>query len=281
MSRKMVFLLSLALSLAALEVRAWASPWFLSNCPQQAEEKAAKVQGEVRKALPGAPNYVPLPYPKTHEQVFQDFVYQFRDSWSRHSAKDIPAPEQALLSLLKAGAVRYQMAEVTEWRAQRCSRIFGRKDRLFLLRLFEHPSGKEVARITLRNSGHMATLDFPQEVGREMQLADGHRLESFRQALESAQRLGVQGKDFQYVAVGSPSLACYESIPCIAFRQGNRAFLYRSGKLFELQHDKVRISNQKFVHETPERAEVIKKLRPRDHVVSLGGDDMTIAIPMN
>ncbi len=281
MSRKMMYVLSLALSVAAFEVRAWASPWFLSACPQQAEEKAMKVAGDVRKALPGAPNYVPISYPKTDQQVFENFVYQFRDSWARHSAQDIPAPEQALLSLLKTGALRYEVLDVTEWREQRCSRLFGRKDRLFLLRLFEHPSGNEVARITLRNSGHMATLDFPQEAGRVMQLADGHRLEPLQRALEAAQRLGMQGRDFQYVAVGSPSLACYDSIPCIAFRQGNRAFLYRSGKVFELQHDRVRISNQKFIRETPERAEVIRKLRSQDHVVSLGGDAMTIAIPVS
>jgi hypothetical protein len=273
--------LAFTLSLVIGEARAWASPWFLSSCPQQAEQKAAKMESDVRKARPGAPNYVPVPYPKTQEQVFQDFLYQFRDSWSQQSPEDIPAPNRALLSLLETGSVRYQILEVTEWRAQRCSKVFGRKDRLFLIRLFEEPGQKEIGRISLRNSGLIATLDFPQKAGQEMQLIDGHHLETLQQAMGSAQRHGIQGKDFQYVTVASPTLACYESIPCVAFRQGNRAFLYRSGKLFELQHDRVRISNQKFVHKTPERAAAIRDLHPSDHIVSLGGDDLTIASPVN
>jgi hypothetical protein len=282
MNRRTLLLLScLALSLGAAEPYLWASPWFLGSCAKDAEQKAEKTRQELRRARPGAPNYVPYPYPKTSDELFKDFVHQFQDSWSQQPSKQIPAPERTLLDLLEQGAVHYKVLEVAEWRAQRCSRAYGKKDLLFMLRLFADTSRTEVARVTLRDSGIMATVDFPSGDGREIQLVDGHRLESFDQAAEAAKSLKLDPKDLQYVAVGSPSLSCYESIPCIAFRQGNRAFLYRSGKIFELKHDRVRISNQKFVHDTPERAEVVKKLKTREHVVSLGGDAMTVAIPVD
>lgn len=280
MNRMHSLIASLALCLAVSEAGALAAPWFLSTCPKDSLQKAVKSEDSIRKSRPGDPDYVVHPYPSTPELVFRDFVSQFQDSWSQRPSKDIPAPERSLLASLAAGQVRYQVLEVTEWRAQRCSRIFGQKDTVFLLRLFDKATGGELARITLQESGLLATLDFATEDGREIQLTDGHRLEPFDRALAAAQRAGIKAKDLQYVAVGSPSLACYDSVPCIALRQGNRAFLYRSGQLFELEYQKTRISNQKLIRNTPERAAVAKTLGPHQHVVSLGGDDMTIARPV-
>jgi hypothetical protein len=271
---------SLALCLAASEAGALAAPWFLSSCPKDSLQKAAKTGDSVRKARPGDPDYVVHPYPTTAKLVFADFVSQFQDSWSRQAAQDIPAPERSLLAGLAAGKVRYEVLEVAEWRAQRCSRIFGKKDLVFLLRLFDKANGNELARITLQDSGLLATLDFAPEDGGEIQLTDGHRLEPLERALAAARQAGIKASHVQYVAVGSPSLACYDSIPCIALRQGTRAFLYRSGQLFELEYQKTRISNEKLIRNTPERAAVAKSLGPHRHVVSLGGDDMTIARPV-
>lgn len=281
MARKPLLVLSsLLLAFAGSDARAQGAPWFLGTCPPGAEQKALQVERKIRETRPGAPNHVQHPYPRTPERVFQDFVSQFQESWSQRSKEDTPAPERSLLSLLDRGAVRYEALKIAEWRAQRCSRMFGKKDSLWLLRLFDKAQGNEVARVTLRDSGLMATLDFPQEPGQEMRLADGHRLEPFEQAAKAALEAGLPAKDFQYVAVAGPGLMCYESMPCIAFRHGGRAFLYRSGKLFELLHDRIRFSNRKFVHEGPERADILAKLKPGDHVVSLGGDDMTIARPI-
>ncbi len=84
----------------------------------------------------------------------------------------------------------------------------------------------------------------------------------------------------QYVALASPRIPCYDNVPCLAFRGGDRVFLYRSGSLYELRHRETRIATSRFVHEGAERQEAIQSIRPGEQFVTLGGDLMTIAVPL-
>lgn len=267
---KLPFVFTLLLFVAS-ETQAWRAPWFLEGCPAAFDVKAAKLAQEVRQARPGSPVYVPHPYPKTEHAVFANFVEQFREM----SFDDEPARD--LRALLDQQLIRYEVVEVAEWR-HRCGRLYGTSDRRFLLRLFHVGTGEEVGRMTLHQSGLLGTLDFSVE-GEPIRLADGHALESFDEAIAAARAAGIEPKDLQYVALGG-GIACYDDVPCIAFRQGGRVFFYRSGRLYELEHEKVRVDAQRFGGETPERAAANKMLRPGERFVTLGGLNMTIAKPI-
>lgn len=278
---KMNLLLALALLVfGASEARAWRSHWFLEQCPESFDAKASKLASDLRQAEPGSPVYVPYPFPKTDHAVFADFVHQFRYGWSDRDPAQIPTPERNLYSLLEQQLIRYEVLEIAEWRPQRCGAVYGRTDSLFLLRLFHAGSGEEVARVSLQETGLLGVLQLPLAADRPFALTDSHHLESLDQAVAAARRLGLEPKQLQYVALGSPSLACYDTVPCVAFRAGRNVLLYRAGQLFELEHEKVRIDRDRFVRKTSERAAAIKELRAGEHFVSLGGRELTIARPV-
>ena len=266
----LAFALALLLSVAS-ETEAWPAQWFLESCPAAFDIEAAKFAQAVRRARPGSPVYVPHPYPKTEHAVFANFVEQFREM----SFDD--EPERDLRALLDQQLIRYEVVEVAEWQ-MRCRPIRGTSDRRFLLRLFHVGTGEEVGRMTLHESGLLGTLNFSDD-GEPIRLADGHNIESFDEAAAAARAAGINPKDLQYITLGG-GIACYDAMPCIAFRQGGKVFFYRSGKLYELEHEKVRVDAQRFGGETPERAAAIKMLRPGERFVTLGGLNMTIAKPI-
>jgi hypothetical protein len=82
------------------------------------------------------------------------------------------------------------------------------------------------------------------------------------------------------VALASPTIPCYDSVPCAAFRRGERIYLYRSGKLFELRHLDIQVAVSELVHEGPERELATAALGSGAHLVTLGGDVMTVAVPV-
>jgi hypothetical protein len=255
----------------ASETQAWRAHWFLEGCPAPFDVEAAKLAQEVRQARPGSPVYVPHPYPKTEHAVFANFVEQFREMSFDGE------PERDLRALLDQQLIRYEVIEVAEWR-HRCGRLYGTTGRRFLLRLFHVGTGEELARMTLHESGLLGILRFSDD-GKPIRLVDGHSLESFDEAAAAARAAGINPKDLQYITLGG-GIACYDAMPCIAFRQGGKVFFYRSGKLYELEHQKVRVDAQRFGGETPERAAAIKMLRPGERFVTLGGLNMTIAKPI-
>lgn len=63
-------------------------------------------------------------------------------------------------------------------------------------------------------------------------------------------------------------------------RRGERIYFYRSGKLLELRHLEIEVAVSEFVHEGPERELAAAALGAGDKLVTLGGDVMTVAVPV-
>lgn len=108
-------------------------------------------------------------------------------------------------------------------------------------------------------------------------MMDGHHVEDMTAAQRAATERGLNFERPQYVALAGPTMPCSEANPCIAFRDGERAFLFRSGKVFELSHRTERFSVREFARDSPERRRAESLLTAERHFVSLGGDDMTLA----
>jgi hypothetical protein len=211
------------------------------------------------------------------------FAHQFTDTSGRRSSRDVPNQERHLLRLLKnPSRLRYEVIPVAEWRPERCSRIYGETDRRLLLRLFEHGPGTELGRFSLHESGQLGTLSFPGDPRFGLELRDGHRLEPLEVSSKAARRSSLEPEpgSLQYVAVASPTIPCYDSVPCTVFRRGERIYLYRSGKLFELRHVEIQVAVSELVHEGSERELATAALGSGDHLVTLGDDVMTLAVPV-
>jgi hypothetical protein len=265
-------------STLAGEARA-SEPWALATCPPDSDAKAVEFERSVRSAAPGSAVFARVPYPEALADVVRDFEDQYTVHFRRTAF--VPAADRALLALLEAGAARYVLLDVANWMPQRCNLVRGTRTRSFLLRIFDSRSGTEGARIVLHPSGLLGTVTTPRanvdEATAGLRLADGHDIEALDAAARIAGELGLVPESMQYVALSGPAVYCPTEVPCIAFRQGERAFLYRSGEVYELAHTTTRLSNAAFVHEGPQRDAIVESLAPGQQVVSLGGDELTLA----
>jgi hypothetical protein len=148
--------------------------------------------------------------------------------------------------------------------------------------VFERGPGTELGRFWFHESGQLGTLSFSGDPRFGLELTGGHRFEPLEVSSEAARRssLEPEPESHQYVALASPTIPCYDSVPCSVFRRGERMYLYRSGKLFELQHVEIQVAVSELVHEGPERELATAALGLGDQLVTLGGDVMTAAVPV-
>lgn len=219
--------LFMALSfLAAMPLRSMVDPWTLGgDCRPEDQAKYAEFEQAVRTASPGSTVYVPKPYPTTDPQVIQDFLYQYK-SLHREAAdpKKLPQGELPLLHGILDGTVTFTVQQAADWTAGRC----GREERsyyFYLIRIFDAASGTEISRVTLRQSGlwssksnffsraPFAPLPGPGAAMRQVAAA-----------------YSIEGDSPQYI-VSLGSIYCPWSAPCLAFRQGNDAYIFRNSPL--------------------------------------------------
>lgn len=274
----------LGLGTITVPASAWPRAWSLApECPGEARQKAVELARSLKSAPPGSEDWLPYPFPQTAKEVFDDFAHQLTESWAGRSRGDVPVQERRLLGLLKnPSKLTYDVLPVAEWREQRCGRIFGATERILLLRLFERGSGTELGRFGLHESGLLETLAFPGDPPFGLELKDGHRLEAAAVSAETARRAALEpeAESVEYVALSSPTLPCYDTVPCVAFRQGARVFLYRSGELFELRYQDLQVATSELVREGSGRDFAAKAMGPSGHVVTLGGGVVTAAVPV-
>jgi len=273
---------SLGLGIVSLPAQPASAPWRLDPpCSTEARDRAVRLAQSLRSAPPGSENWLPHPYPQTAQDAFEDFAHQFVESWSHRERGDVPPQEKHLLGLLeKPSSLRYELIPVAEWRPGRCGRICGETGQVLLLRLFEQRTGVELGRFVLHESGLLQHLNFPGN-NNGLELNDGHRLEALAAGSTAARlaALDPEPQSIQYVALSSPRIECYDTVPCVAFRQGDRAFLYRTGRLFELRHQGLRTPVHGFTHDGPERERAVAQLGPQDEVVTIG-EWMIAAVPI-
>lgn len=186
------------------------------------ERMATDFRKKVVAAAPGDALYVPNPYPRTVDQM----VENFRDTYFGHLhdvEAEVPAKELEVYQKLKSGQFEVRVARVENWTPNRC--LLDRPAPFYrLLRFFDADSGVELLQASQHESGHTAVLSNPYP-GR-FSMPD---LEAVPDLVRRA-GLAPDVSDIQYVASGGLPWRCTPELPCIAFRSPDSTFLLTRGR---------------------------------------------------
>jgi hypothetical protein len=273
--RSIVILLSL---LVATALRLAADPWSLAECQPEDQAKYDRFAAAVRSAAPGSTLYVPKPYPTTPPQVIADFLYQYESfHFERADAKKLLPGEAALLQAVLQSTVTFKVVRVENWTGSRCGRE-QRSDFFYLVRVFDAASGVELSRATLNASGLLsvrtnATSQYP-----------------FRPLPDPAATMqqvgaayGIKGDSPQYI-VSLGTLFCEFTEPCVAFRQGDDAFIFHehprlATALFNIAGTTPRLKLKPGERlDSPVRQAVLPmRTDGTEHLMPLGANTWTIA----
>jgi hypothetical protein len=200
--------------------------WIPEDCPTELSHQWEELEREIRAAAPGSPLFVPIPFPSTVEEAAEDFEALYLRMWIGTDESAIPPEERPLLAALRTGTLEYELIRVENWDPTRCL-PHRRKDYYLVLRILKN--NVEIARASLLQSGHLGAWKVAPE-----SLAPGLR-KKWRQTLpnlETARKgfmasLEEMPHEFQFVRVAGGPPRCTELEPCVAFRAGDRSYLYR------------------------------------------------------
>ncbi|HEV2855831.1 MAG TPA: hypothetical protein VHC97_23790 [Thermoanaerobaculia bacterium] len=190
------------------------------------EKVRQSYRAAVLKAKPRSPLYAPHPYPRTREEIIENFRHAYFDRlFAGKSLETLPERERPIYEALKEGRLRVDVLRIENWDLSRCT---GESPSSFyyLLRFFDPSTGKEVARSKQFETGHMgiyrhASLD-PQ--GSLPALAEVPAV------LRSRFSRTMPVEQPQYVmAAGLPH--CWDDSPCIAFKSQGKLYLLDGGEL--------------------------------------------------
>ncbi|MCZ7649995.1 MAG: hypothetical protein M5U13_02045 [Thermoanaerobaculia bacterium] len=255
--------------------------WFLDSCPPGSAEGAARQKAEMLAAKPDSDVYVPHPFPRTEAEVIANLEYQFLESWMQHPRSEIPGGVWRVVRALTEGEARFEIVPVTDWTPTRCRHGARQVDFYNVVRVLSARTGEELARIALQENGLLSGFVTPAADPKERRpLAAIPSIADLR--ARSAVAAGAT--DFQYVAIGSPSLHSDELAPAIVFRKEGRAFLaVRDGRVFEIDLERPGVAGtqaSEFVREGPRREAAIAARRPGEHFVTVGSAGLAVAVPL-
>jgi hypothetical protein len=214
-------LLTVSILAGLTTAAAAADPWTLGDCRPADEAKYDRFAATVKSAPPGSTVYVPKPYPATAAQVIEDFLYQYKSLHrERADPANLPQGESVLIAGITASTVTYTVQRIENWGADRCGRE-ERREFFHLITIHDATGGAEIARVTVSPSGLWAGKTI--SVGAQIAPLP---LTEPREALRKVgETYGLKGEEPQYV-VTVGSIYCGFTTPCLAFRQGNDAYLY-------------------------------------------------------
>ena len=248
-----------------------AAPWSLAYCDPAGEPGWQAFELAMRAATPGSTVYVPVPFPRTLDQVVQDYLFQYWSILKGLSAKNPYEPR--VMSDLTSGKVRYEVLRIENWTITRCHKE-QKRDFYNLLRVFE-PDGTEVTRAVINDSGLMTTWN-------NMPAAVPGPVASQSRALPPAaaamaqlnSEFGLNGVDTEYVATGG-TIDCLATHPCLAFHQAGLSYVAFGDQIFEVSAGGARLTLGKEVGSPAEEA-TLRLLAPGERLFSLGGKRFTI-----
>lgn len=264
------------IALAVLMAAVPGGAWELVTCTTDYTEAWAAFASQLKTAKPGSSRYLPYPFPATADEVLGDFFYQHERAWSDTSVRDLPPDEQSLFAALEQGHLRHEVLRVANWTPLRCGPERPREF-YYVLRLFDDKTGEELTRAALDHSGLLSNL-IHKPLGGSWGAHNGiSTLEAVTAGVRSA--YGVTAEKPQYVATWG-TLRCDELVPCVAMRQGEHAYIAKGDDLYRIDEQVDRLS---FLHDLAgDRKQVVLKRAEEQGalVVSLGGDQATLARPV-
>jgi hypothetical protein len=190
------------------------------------EKVRQSYRAAVLKARPGSSLYAPHPYPRTREEIIENFRYAYFDRlFAGKSLETLPERERPIYGDLKEGRLRVDILRIENWDLSRCT---GESPSPFyyLLRFFDPKTGREVARSKQFETGHMG-------IYRHAFLDNERSLPALAEVpavLRSRFSRVIPVEQVQYVmAAGLPH--CWDDSPCIAFKSQGKLYLLDGGEL--------------------------------------------------
>jgi hypothetical protein len=272
--KRLVPILSALLAFAAAPAFAWS----LVDCPPEVVETWGAHDREVRTAKPGSPLYLPKPFPRTREEVLADYTYEFQRLLKDTPASSLPRGAAPVLEGMRRKTLRYDILRIENWSPTRCVKK-RRLDTYHFIRVFDAPSGVELTRSVLEESGRLGVVATSMEDER----TDSPKLQATRlrppdAALrEASARFRIKGEAPQYVTTFG-TLRCTTFAPCIAFRNGQRVYvLSYEGELYEVDRDGRRLEMGTDIGSPELNEPILRSVGPDGRLVSLGGKVFVVA----
>ncbi len=249
-----------------------AAPWSLEYCDPAGEPGWQAFELAMRAATPGSTVYVPVPFPRTLDQVVQDYLFQYWSILKGLSAKNPYEPR--VMSDLTGGKVRYEILRIENWTVSRCH-ADQKRDYYNLLRVFEL-DGTEVTRAVINDSGLMTTWNnLPASVPGPVASQSRALPPATAAIAQLNSELGLNGTDPEYVATGG-MIDCHLTHPCLAFRQAGLFYIvYNNDQIFEVSAAGPRLTLGKEVGSRSEET-TRRWLTPDERLISLGGKRFTV-----
>jgi hypothetical protein len=204
----------------------------------------------------------------------EDLLYAHRTILTR-SGQPMREDGARFFETVDAGKARFLVARVANWTPTRCASRLSQNDFYYLIRIFDKTSGKEITRSTTSESGRVNKLVHrpENEEQAEFSMKELAKL-SVSKSLPSPQKA-------QFVRTWGPKLRCDSLDPCIAFQSGGRSYLSQRGTVYRLETEKP-VSFRASLGNPDVRAAFLQSLEGKpETVVSVGGDQMVIAVPVS
>lgn len=199
--------------------------WRLSKIEGEVQAEWAKRLERFRAAEPGSLQYIPKPFPKTRDQLLENFRYFYFDKLFDQGLDALPEREKPIYRGLKEQTIQVRTARVVNWRLSRCNGEVP-SPYFHLLRLYDRKTGRELARFSMEHTGMMARYGHVTPTA-ELAIPD---LSSLGSLLRERFGFTARVESPQYVAAdGLPS--CSKNLPCIGFRSGRQIYLLDRGEL--------------------------------------------------
>lgn len=150
------------------------------------------------------------------------------------SPEEIAKEEWPLASALEKNTLAFRVLRVENWSPDRC-RPDQQRDFNYLLYMTDAATGEEIGRAFVSQAGLLSGWTLaPEDTEPHTALYRASVAPRLEEALtEAYSRFGIKGSRAQYVMTwGAPE--CPLPSPCVAFRAGEKAYLFRSGELVEL-----------------------------------------------
>lgn len=254
-----------------------AQPWIPNECSNRSHSGVNDLARSMAEAKPGSANYVPRPFPRTPDEVIEDFKYGFQHMWRGVPLASIPPDQARIYRGIEQSSLRFRVERVENWTRSRCSSRHP-QEYMFLVYVHDMTSGEQIGRMSLAQSGLVATwIAKPPEGARDHERFLRSTLPPLSSAAAEVRKAyGIQGSRPQYVTT-SGSLWCSDLDPCVALQSAGKVYLLHVDGLFEFGPSS-RSHSLAEVNDPVRRNAIHRSLNPeQERLVSVGSERWVVA----